>query len=138
VAILFIVSCNKNKENTVQDSINQIKTKVGLTGDAPVMDFEESNHNFGEIKEGEVVTHNFGFTNTGETPLIITNAIGSCGCTIPEYPKKPIAPGEKGVIKIQFNSKGFGGEKNKTVTIEANTINKVETIGFKANVIKKK
>lgn len=135
--LFFVISCNKNKENTVENSINQIKSKVGLTGKAPVMAFEESAHNFGEVKEGEVVTHDFSFTNTGETPLIITSAVGSCGCTIPDYPKTPIAPGEKGIIKVQFNSKGFEGEKNKTVTIEANTINKIETISFKATVIKK-
>src|SRR5215204_6765023 len=65
----------------------------------PGFKFNEEEFNFGTIKQGESITHNFEFTNTGKEPLIISNAAGSCGCTVPEWPKEPIAPGAKAVIK---------------------------------------
>ncbi len=83
--------------------------------------FNEMNFDFGEIREGDVVDHTFVFTNTGSNPLIITDAKGSCGCTIPTYSKEPIAPGASGNIKVQFNSSGRKDEQDKTVTISANT-----------------
>lgn len=83
--------------------------------------FEESEHNFGKIKEGEKVVHNFKFKNTGKEPLIINSAKGSCGCTVPEWPKEPVAPGASGEIKVEFNSKGKSGQQSKSVTIMANT-----------------
>src|SRR5215216_1648023 len=76
---------------------------------APDFKFEEEEFNFGTIKQGEVVTHVYTFTNTGKEPLIITSASGSCGCTVPEYPKEPIKKGEKASIKVTFNSGGKMG-----------------------------
>ncbi len=89
------------------------------------MTFEESTFDFGKIMDGDKVEHVFEFVNTGKAPLIISNAKGSCGCTVPVWPKEPIPPGEKGEIKVVYNSKGkgkVGGKnENKTVTITANT-----------------
>lgn len=84
--------------------------------------FDESMFDFGTLTDGEQVEHVFKFANTSNKPLTITNARGSCGCTVPEWPKEPIAPGEKGEIKVKFNSKGKKGKQTKTVTITANTI----------------
>ena len=70
--------------------------------------FEETEYDFGMVMEGEKVVHDYKFTNTGEEPLIISNAKGSCGCTVPDWPREPIAPGESGVIKVQFDSKNKG------------------------------
>ncbi|MCA6361940.1 MAG: DUF1573 domain-containing protein [Bacteroidetes bacterium] len=84
---------------------------------APVMTFDNLEFNFGTIKQGEVVTHEFRFRNTGKEPLIINNAQGSCGCTVPEYPKEPIKPGGTGVIKVTFNSASKLNQQDKTVTI---------------------
>lgn len=87
----------------------------------PKMIFEETEYNFGTIRQGESVTHIFKFTNTGKQPLIIDKAIGSCGCTIPEYPTEPIRPNGHGEIKVTFNSANKSGTQDKTVTITHNT-----------------
>jgi hypothetical protein len=83
--------------------------------------FNEMSFDFGEITEGETVQHTFTFENTGSYPLVISNAIGSCGCTVPTYPKEPVSPGEKAAIEVQFNSAGREGLQNKTITVTANT-----------------
>jgi len=83
--------------------------------------FAEMEYDFGKVKAGEMVTHEYKFKNTGKEPLIISSAKGSCGCTVPEYPKEPIAPGASAAIKVQFDSKGKSGKQTKTVTIQANT-----------------
>lgn len=84
---------------------------------APNMSFDQKEYKFGTIKQGESVTYEFKFTNTGKEPLIITNAQGSCGCTVPEYPKEPIKPNGNGTVKVTFNSTGKMGPQDKTVTL---------------------
>jgi len=91
------------------------------TGPVTEMTFEETEFNFGEITEGEIVTHTFTFTNTGNEPLILSNAKGSCGCTVPAWPKEPIMPNETASITVEFNSKGKKGPRHQKVTITANT-----------------
>ena len=83
--------------------------------------YENEKFNFGTIPEGEVVKHVYKFKNTGSEPLIISNAKGSCGCTVPTWPKEPVPPGGTGEIKVEFNSKGKPGPQNKRVTVTANT-----------------
>ena len=85
------------------------------------MKFEKETHDFGKIKTGEKVTYEFKFTNTGKSPLIIKDAVASCGCTKPEWPKTPIKPGESAAIKVTFNSLGKMGLQDKQITITANT-----------------
>jgi len=82
---------------------------------------ENGTFDFGTVTEGEIVSHTFSFTNTGSEPLIISDAKGSCGCTVPSKPTAPIAPGETGDITVQFNSKNKKGARNQKVTITANT-----------------
>jgi len=84
-------------------------------------EFEESTFDFGTIDAGEKVSHVFKFTNTGDNPLLIKNAKGSCGCTVPKWPKAPIMPGETGEILVEYNSKGKKGLETKRVTLTANT-----------------
>jgi hypothetical protein len=96
--------------------------------------FDEVRFDFGDMNQGDVVHHSFNFTNTGSNPLIITNAVGSCGCTVPTYPKEPIAPGAKGTIEVQFNSTGKKDMQDKTVTISANTQPPTTVISIHANV----
>ena len=91
------------------------------TGPTTTMTFAETEFDFGTIDEGEKVSHVYKFTNTGAEPLIISNAKGSCGCTVPKWPKDPIAPGEKGEILVEFNSKNKKNKQSKRVTITANT-----------------
>ena len=93
-------------------------------------------HDFGTIKEGQVVEHTYSFKNTGEAPLIIQSAQGSCGCTVPDWSKDPIPVGGTGYVKAKFDSKGFSNIQNKTVTVTANTWPKQTVLRFKAMVQK--
>ena len=85
------------------------------------IEFEEKVFDWGTIIQGEKASYVFKFTNTGTEPLLIKKAKGSCGCTVPKWPKAPIAPGEQGEISVVFNSKGKRGKQSKRVTITANT-----------------
>lgn len=86
--------------------------------------FEKLSHNFGTFSETDpVVTHVFVYTNVGESPLIINQAVATCGCTVPEYTKTPVQPGEKGEIKITYNGTGkFPGHFKKSITIRTNGV----------------
>jgi len=99
--------------------------------------FNEDNWDFGDITDGTVAKHTFTFTNTGDAPLIIYNAQGSCGCTVPNWPREAIAPGETGDIKVSFNSSGRKGNNNKTVTLTTNTVPNKKVLKITANVTAK-
>lgn len=90
-------------------------------GPTTSVDFEETTFDFGTIIEGEKIAHTYTFTNAGDEPLVISDAKGSCGCTIPAWPREPIAPGETASITVEFNSKGKRGKRNQKVTLTANT-----------------
>ena len=83
--------------------------------------FDETSYDWGTIAEGEKMTHIFKFKNTGANDMIISDAHGSCGCTVPEWPKEPIKPGKSSQVKVIFDSKGKAGDQSKSVTITANT-----------------
>lgn len=110
---------------------------VKPTGPIPTMEFETIDHDFGTIKEGDVVEYIYKFKNTGEAPLVIQGAQGSCGCTVPEWPKEPIPVGGTGIIKAKFDSNGKPNTQNKTVTVTANTWPKQTVLRFKAMVLPK-
>ena len=101
----------------------------------PELTFKKLRHNFGEITQGESVSHQFTFTNTGEGDLIINNAKGSCGCTVPKWPKKPLVPGEEGEIQVTFNSNGREGKQKKTVTLITNTIPNTTVLTITGQVV---
>lgn len=105
-------------------------------GPLPKMAFETVDHDFGTIREGQVVEYTYSFKNTGEAPLIIQSAQGSCGCTVPDWSKQPIPVGGTGFVKAKFDSKGFSNIQNKTVTVTANTWPKQTVLRFKALVTK--
>ncbi len=119
------------------DAVNNSATEEAAAPQGPFagMAFAENSHDFGTINAGDVVEHTFTFTNTGETDLVISNARGSCGCTVPYYPKEPIAPGETGDIKVSYNSKGKKGSEKKNVTITANTEPATTVLNISAEVI---
>ncbi|MEN8187430.1 MAG: DUF1573 domain-containing protein, partial [Bacteroidota bacterium] len=100
----------------------------------PVMKFDKTEHDFGTIDEGDVVETVFKFTNTGKKELIISKAKASCGCTIPEWPKEPVLPGETGEIKVKFNSYRKPNKQNKVVTLTTNTETGLEKVTIKAFV----
>ena len=127
--IASVVACNQPKaQNNGEASTDNVVSAEG----APKMKFDNDVYDFGKIKQGEKVIYDFTFTNTGKTPLIISNAVATCGCTVPEIPKEPIAAGAKGKINVVFNSTGKNGLQDKVVTITANTIpaeTKIHLIG---------
>ncbi len=106
-------------------------------GPLPVIEYETMDHDFGTIKEGDKVSYTYKIKNTGQAPLIIQNAQPSCGCTVPDWTRDPIAVGATGFVKAEFDSNGKPGINNKTITVTANTWPKVSTIRFKAMVTPK-
>lgn len=136
--LAILASCDdaSSKINPNSGNNSSVGTDLVQSQDAPEFSFEEVFHNFGDIQEGEVVTHIFSFENSGNAPLVITSAQGSCGCTVPVWPREPIAPGEKGSIEVTFNSKNRGGRQDKTVTLTANTVPNTKVLKITSNVIK--
>lgn len=104
--------------NNIGDAGN---AEAAPSGPATTISFEEPVYDFGTRKTGEFVDHVYKFKNTGSEPLVITNAKGSCGCTVPEWPKEPIPAGGEGEIKVKFDGKGKSGPQSKNVSITANT-----------------
>ena len=98
--------------------------------------FEKDEIDFGTIEQGESTTHEFKFTNTGSEPLIISKAEGSCGCTVPIFPKEPILKNQSAFIKVTFNSTGKFGIQDKTVTITSNAKQNPMIIHIKGTVLK--
>src|SRR5690554_3359363 len=97
-------------------------------------EFEEIEYDFGTINEGKVVEHEFEFTNVGQAPLVISNVQASCGCTSPDWTKTPVKPGEKGFVKVVFNSTAKPGVQSPTVSIQANTSPSVTRLRLKGTV----
>jgi hypothetical protein len=110
-----VTPANPNAAAPAQPSVNT------PTGPTTTLAFDESSFDFGTVTEGEIITHTFSFTNTGEEPLIISDARGTCGCTVPSKPTAPIAPGETGEITVRFDSSNKVGKRNQRVTVIANT-----------------
>jgi uncharacterized cupredoxin-like copper-binding protein len=127
-AFLVILSaCKEAPKDSSSIDTAAIETDASNVKE-PKLDFgNDMSHDFGTIIEGERVEHTFKFTNTGTADLVISSATASCGCTIPSPPKEPIAPGEEGEIKVEFNSAGKSAMQTKDITILANT-NPVKTI----------
>jgi Protein of unknown function (DUF1573) len=117
MALSMLVACNNSNNQTADGAAST----TASAADAPVMKFEKETHDFGKIVTGDKVTYDFKFTNNGKSPLIIKDAIASCGCTKPEWPTTPIKPGESGAIKVTFSSVGKMGLQDKQITITANT-----------------
>lgn len=84
------------------------------------INFEKPSFSFGDLYQGEKVEHIFSFTNIGNAPLVLNNVLATCGCTAPEWEKKPFLPGEKGEVKIVFDSSSKIGRQNKVITIRSN------------------
>jgi len=102
--------------------------------DPTSISFAEMEHDFGTIEQNTTNPHVFSFTNTGTEPLLISDAKGSCGCTVPEYPKEPVMPGEKGEIKVVYSPGTQKNMQTKTVTLTANTEPATTVLRIKANV----
>ena len=150
IFLAAFISCRKapdNKSALIPDNAlnpDLIKNPATASGenksetDLPSFTFKTETHDFGKINEGEKVSYSFEFTNSGSADLLISNASGSCGCTVPEYSKEPVRPGRSGIIHVIFDSTGKDGHQNKTVTITANTIPNSKVITITGEVVKQK
>jgi hypothetical protein len=113
----------------------QEKEKTNTNG--PILTFEESSKDFGDITQGDKVEHVFKLENTGNAPLVISNVAATCGCTVPSWPKEPIAPGKTAEIKVTFNSAGKMGKQNSVVRIYSNATEPIEKVSMISNVLPK-
>ncbi|MGB7393188.1 MAG: DUF1573 domain-containing protein [Pricia sp.] len=134
VAMIAFVSCKEDASKKIKsDNVAQAAERDEAGKQIPVMEFEKEEHDFGTIEQGTAQETIFKFTNTGNAPLIITNATSSCGCTVPNPPKEPIAPGEEGELVVKFNGSGQN-QVTKTITVNANTEKGSELLRIKAFV----
>ncbi len=138
-SVFFIfISCNNNSadKSLSSDIVKNPNTADGSsdTSNLPVFQFAEEIHDFGKIIQGEKVSYSFKFKNVGKSDLIITDARGSCGCTIADYPKTAIAPNGEGTIDVTFNTEGKKGFQNKTVTLISNTQPNAKVLTIKASI----
>jgi len=136
---LMTISCDENAAKKIKSENLELakerdnEIKVG----GAKIKFGKTEHDFGTINEGDIVETVFSFKNSGKTELIITSAIGSCGCTVPEWPKEPIMPGEEGQIRVKFNSDKKPNLQQKTITLVTNTEQGKEILKIKAQVTPK-
>jgi hypothetical protein len=126
---LGMASCDRGPAAAKVDGAQTIPDS-----EKPVLSFQDTLYRFGTIKEGEEVSHDFPFTNQGKSDLLISTASASCGCTVPEWPKEPIPPGGKGIIKATFNSEGKQGKQSKKIVITANTKPELTEIWLEGDV----
>ncbi|MBK8845154.1 MAG: DUF1573 domain-containing protein [Bacteroidetes bacterium] len=137
----FIIAACKSgggEERISPDVVNNPASAEGTKDtDMPEMEFETTRHDFGELKDGDVVEYSFNFTNTGQSDLVIATVLSSCGCTTPNYTKEPIKPGEKGKIDVQFNSTGKTGTVSKTISVKTNAVPSTRILIISAEVYPK-
>tara|TARA_B100001989_G_C24519797_1_gene455206 strand:+ start:691 stop:1158 length:468 start_codon:yes stop_codon:yes gene_type:complete len=144
LSIIILTSCG-SQVSDLELRVAKLETEIASmrkggvssivpAGAFPKFSFDQEEHNFGQIKDGDIVSHTFRFTNTGQAPLIISKATAACGCTVPQWPKQPIPVGGSGEIQVQFDSSNKPGMQNKVVTITANTESKVKKLLIRAQV----
>ena len=136
---VIIFACKNNSKNVDANIIETPSSadNPNAIGALPVITFEKSTFDFGNLTEGDVVEHLYHFKNTGKKALLISEVKAECGCTVPDWPREPIMPNQESDIKIQFNSTNKSEKINKKVTIYANT-DPVETILTFSAYVKKK
>ncbi|MBS1637301.1 MAG: DUF1573 domain-containing protein [Bacteroidetes bacterium] len=136
VLVLFSCKSENTGEGVSTNDVNNSMSADGSNKDVlPEIKFEEETHDFGRITQGERVSYAFKFKNTGKSNLIISSASGSCGCTVPEWPKEPIKPGEENKINVVFSSEGKQGMVEKTVTLVTNCEPSTRVLTIKTNII---
>ncbi|CAN5328002.1 hypothetical protein BH09BAC5_BH09BAC5_19830 [soil metagenome] len=130
-------SCAPKSNKVTTDMVDITTTASGNSpaGKAPVMKFEVESHDFGKISQGERVSYAFKFKNVGGSDLIISEAHGSCGCTVPQFPHNAIAPGQEDVVNVEFSSEGKHGLQEKTVTLTTNCSPNTKVITIHADVL---
>jgi hypothetical protein len=133
---LITFSCKEKATEKIENAnVEAAAVRDASANKMAVMSFDKTFHDFGQIAQGTPQQTVFTFTNTGDAPLIITDATSSCGCTIPDYPKNtPIAPGQQGQMVVNFNGSGQN-QVTKTINVQANTANGSELLKIQAFVL---
>lgn len=125
LSLFLTAGCRPNHKNNLLsgDLVNNPNTASGKlsSGNMPVIQFAENTHDFGRISQGEKVSYSFRFKNTGKSDLIISDVRASCGCTVGQFPKEPIKPGQENFIQVTFNTQGKIGAQHKTITVVSNS-----------------
>lgn len=148
IAFTTFISCKKSDENATKiDANNMIvpseilevnrvteANNIKKIQNYPILEFLEKEFDFGTITDGDIVEHTYKLVNAGKSDLLIIDAKATCGCTVPDWTKTPIKPGETGQIKIVFNSGGKTGKQQKYINLVTNTEAANESISFKAQV----
>jgi hypothetical protein len=135
--LIILWGCNSSNDKSGADTSivnNPASASDQSNGKLPAMTFGDTNHDFGSIQQGEKVSYTFKFKNTGNADLVISSAVGSCGCTIPHYPKGTVAAGDTGTIDVTFDSGGKQGKVIKTVTIVTNCQPNTKMITITADI----
>ncbi|MGL1885099.1 MAG: DUF1573 domain-containing protein [Reichenbachiella sp.] len=128
--ILFFAAILISFTSNAQDGAEFVPPGAHIT-------FAVAAYDFGDITQGDKVSYTFEFTNDGDTPLIISNVLTTCGCTAPSWPREPIAPGTSNKIDVTFNSTGKIGHQNKVITVQSNASNNPERIKIVTNILPK-
>jgi len=133
---LVLGSCKSDNRQVTSDMIHFPPSGGGQAEDAPIITFDSTTVNFGILAIGEKFPHTFRFTNTGKSPLIITQVNPSCGCTTAkDWPQQPIAPGEAGQISVEFNSTGNSGQVDKSISVLTNCVPAVQVLRIQGMVV---
>tara|TARA_B100001758_G_scaffold247464_1_gene265385 strand:+ start:23469 stop:23930 length:462 start_codon:yes stop_codon:yes gene_type:complete len=138
-ALLMITACTANDQKK-EASIDLIKNPLTAEKNAkellmPEIKLESDVYDFLELQQGQSVSTEFIIKNIGKAPLLIRSAKGSCGCTVPEWPREPVSAGETATIKVTFNSAGKKGRQNKTITLVTNAIPNTKVLRIIGNVL---
>lgn len=141
---IFIFSCKESETNHSNTELegklsadlvnNPASLESNSSNQFPKITFTDTLHDFGRMKEGEIIEYEFTFVNDGQKDLIITEAKGSCGCTVPTFPNEPIKAGQKSAIKVTFNSEGKKGYNEKVVVVLSNANPTVSNLTIRAEV----
>jgi hypothetical protein len=137
-SMLLFSSCGNGRSGDLLsgDVVNNPNSADGKhSGNLPVMEFEKDFHDFGRVIQGEKVSYSFKFTNTGNSDLIISKVSSTCGCTVPDFPKTPIGPGDTQKIEVRFDSENRRGFQNKSITVISNTQPNSQVLRIKAEVV---
>jgi len=132
--VLIFTACTNTSG---RDAAERKSNYANMLDKPTTMEFEEMAYDFGKVKDGEQVNYVFKFKNTGSETLVLLDAKGSCGCTVPVWPKEPIPPGGTGEIDVTFDSENRVGMVRKTVRIQANTEPSTTTLTLTGEVIEK-
>lgn len=139
VALISLVACQSadQKSNGPKLTDAQKQNAVSDTANYTAIKWIDSTYlNLGKVKKGSVVEVSYRFRNAGTKPLVITKVTAGCGCTIPEQPERPFAPGEEGVIRAKFDTQNQHlGENAKTVGVESNTNPPYLNLVFRVEII---